>query len=69
MAKVLIVLTSHCVLGNTGTPTGFYFEEMSTPYYVFEDAGHVVELASIAGGKPPHDPKTTPPDTTCQPCS
>ena len=69
MAKVLIVLTSHGVLGNTGTPTGFYFEEMSTPYYVFEDAGHEVDLASIAGGKPPHDPKSLDSDAEKQPGS
>jgi putative intracellular protease/amidase len=69
MAKVLIVLTSHGVLGNTGTPTGFYFEEMATPYYIFEDAGHSVELASIAGGKPPHDPKSLDSDLEKQPGS
>lgn len=69
MAKVLIVLTSHGVLGNTGQPTGFYFEEMATPYYVFENAGHIVELASIAGGKPPHDPKSLDSDAAKQPAS
>jgi putative intracellular protease/amidase len=69
MAKVLIVLTSHGTLGNTGKPTGFYFEEMATPYYVFEDAGHSVELASIAGGKPPHDPKSLDSDPQLQPGS
>jgi putative intracellular protease/amidase len=69
MAKVLIVLTSHGVLGDTDKATGFYFEEMATPYYVFEDAGHFVELASIAGGKPPHDPKSLDTEADNQPAS
>jgi putative intracellular protease/amidase len=56
MSKILIVLTSHATLGDTDKPTGFYFEELATPYYVFEDAGHVVDIASIAGGSPPVDP-------------
>lgn len=53
---VLIVLTSHDRLGDTGENTGFHYEEMTTPYYLFSDAGFTVELASIMGGKPPHDP-------------
>lgn len=56
MARILIVLTSHATLGNTGKPTGFYLEELAVPYWAFRDAGHSVDLASIAGGKPPHDP-------------
>jgi putative intracellular protease/amidase len=58
MAKILIVLTSHTKLGNTGKSTGFYFDEMAAPYWVFKDAGHSVDIASIAGGKPEPDPKS-----------
>lgn len=56
MAKILIVLTSHTKLGDTDRPTGFYFEELATPYYAFSDAGHFVEIASIKGGPGTHDP-------------
>lgn len=56
MAKVVIVLTSHNALGDSGKPTGFYFDEMATPYWALKDAGHSVTLASIKGGTPPFDP-------------
>jgi putative intracellular protease/amidase len=58
MARILIVLTSHASLGDTGKDTGFHFEELAVPYWAFRDAGHSVDLASIAGGKPPHDPES-----------
>jgi putative intracellular protease/amidase len=60
--KVLMVLTSHDTLGDTGRKTGFWLEELAAPYYVFKDAGHDVTLASPAGGKPPLDPKSNEPD-------
>lgn len=56
--KVLIVLTSHDQLGNTGEKTGFWLEELAAPYYVFRDAGAEVTLASPKGGQPPLDPKS-----------
>lgn len=56
--KILMVLTSHDELGDTGKKTGFWLEEFAAPYYVFNDAGHDVTLASPAGGKPPLDPKS-----------
>lgn len=56
--KVLMVLTSHAELGNTGQKTGFWLEEFAAPYYVFIDAGVEVDLASPAGGQPPIDPKS-----------
>ena len=56
--KVLMVLTSHSELGNTGKKTGFWLEEFAAPYYVFKDAGADVVLASPAGGQPPLDPKS-----------
>lgn len=59
--KVLMVLTSHDQLGNTGKPTGFWLEEFATPYYVFKDAGAAVTLASPKGGQPPIDPKSDDP--------
>ncbi len=58
MTRILIVLTSHGELGNTGKGTGFHYEELTTPYFAFKDAGYEVDLASIAGGQPPHDPSS-----------
>lgn len=60
--KVLMVLTSHDQLGDTGLKTGFWLEEFAAPYYVFKDAGADVILASPAGGLPPLDPKSELPD-------
>ncbi len=54
--KILMVLTSHDQLGDTGRKTGFWLEEFTTPYYVFKDAGAQITLASPAGGQPPLDP-------------
>ncbi|CAG2132060.1 Protein/nucleic acid deglycase HchA [Cupriavidus yeoncheonensis] len=59
--KVLIVLTSHDQLGNTGEKTGFWLEELAAPYYVLKDAGVEVTLASVKGGQPPLDPKSNDP--------
>jgi len=56
--KVLIVLTSHGDLGNTGHKTGFWIEEFAAPYYVLADAGVQITLASPRGGQPPIDPKS-----------
>ncbi len=58
MARILMVLTSHDQLGNTGKKTGFWLEEFAAPYYVFKDAGAEVTLASPQGGQPPLDPKS-----------
>jgi putative intracellular protease/amidase len=60
--KVLIVLTSHDELGNTGEKTGFWLEEFASPYYYLKDAGAQLTLASPAGGQPPLDPKSSEPD-------
>ena len=59
--KVLMVLTSHDTLGNTGEKTGFWLEEFASPYYVFTDAGADVTVASPKGGQPPIDPKSDDP--------
>ncbi|MEU8381429.1 type 1 glutamine amidotransferase domain-containing protein [Streptosporangium sp. NPDC048865] len=56
--KVLIVLTSHDELGDTGRKTGFWLEELAAPYYRFKDAGWEITLASPKGGRPPLDPKS-----------
>ena len=61
MPKILMVLTSHDQLGNTGAKTGFWLEEFAAPYYVFKDAGAEVTLASPQGGQPPLDPKSDDP--------
>jgi putative intracellular protease/amidase len=60
--KILMVLTSHEKLGDTGNKTGFWLEEFAAPYYVFKDAGAEVVLASPKGGQPPLDPKSDAPD-------
>src|ERR1700744_1563153 len=60
--KVLMVITSHDQLGNTGRKTGFWLEELAAPYYVFKDAGVELPLASPKGGRPPLDPKSNDPD-------
>ena len=62
MARILMVLTSHSDLGDTGKKTGFWLEEFAAPYYVFKDAGAQVTLASPQGGQPPLDPKSDAPD-------
>ena len=59
--RVLIVLTSHDKLGNTGRKTGFWLEELAAPYYVFKDSCAEITLASPKGGQPPLDPKSNEP--------
>ncbi len=56
--NILMVLTSHSQLGNTGKLTGFWLEEFAAPYYAFKDAGANITLVSPAGGQPPLDPKS-----------
>ncbi|WP_435661618.1 type 1 glutamine amidotransferase domain-containing protein [Leisingera caerulea] len=56
--KILMVLTSHDQLGDTGEKTGFWLEEFAAPYYVLRDAGAEITLASPEGGQPPLDPKS-----------
>lgn len=60
--KILMVLTSHDVLGNTGRKTGFWLEEFAAPYFVFRDAHVQLTLASPKGGQPPIDPKSDLPE-------
>ncbi|MFL6708255.1 MAG: type 1 glutamine amidotransferase domain-containing protein [Massilia sp.] len=59
--KILLVLTSHDKLGDTGKPTGFWLEEFTAPYYAFTDAGAQVAVISPKGGQPPIDPKSDDP--------
>ena len=59
--KILIVLTSHDELGETGRKTGFWLEELAAPYYAFKDAGADITLASPKGGQPPLDPASNEP--------
>ena len=63
MARILMVLTSHDQLGDTGKKTGFWLEEFAAPYYVFKDAGADITIASPQGGQPPLDPKSDEPDS------
>jgi putative intracellular protease/amidase len=60
--KVLVVLTSHSELGNTGKKTGFWIEEFAAPYYAMADAGVEITIASPKGGQPPIDPKSDEPE-------
>jgi putative intracellular protease/amidase len=60
--KILMVLTSHDQLGNTGKKTGFWLEEFAAPYYVFKDAGADITVVSPKGGQPPLDPVSDAPD-------
>jgi putative intracellular protease/amidase len=60
--RILMVLTSHGELGNTGEKTGFWLEEFAAPYYIFKDAGADITLASPNGGQPPIDPKSSAPE-------
>ncbi len=60
--NILMVLTSHDKLGQTGVKTGFWLEEFASPYFVFKDQGFEVTLASPQGGQPPLDPKSDEPD-------
>ncbi len=60
--KILMVLTSHDRLGDTGHKTGFWLEEFAAPYYVFKDTGAEIVVASPKGGQPPLDPKSDAPD-------
>ncbi len=59
--KILMVITSHDKLGDTGRKTGFWLEEFAAPYYAFKDAGVEITLASPKGGQPPMDPKSNDP--------
>ncbi len=61
--KILMVLTSHDQLGNTGEKTGFWLEEFAAPYYAFKDQGADITLASPKGGQPPLDPKSDDPSS------
>lgn len=60
--KILMVLTSHDQLGDTGKKTGFWMEEFAAPYYVFKDAGADITVVSPKGGQPPLDPSSDTPD-------
>ena len=60
--NILMILTSHDQLGDTGHKTGFWLEEFAAPYYVFKDAGAQITLASPKGGQPPLDPKSDSPE-------
>ncbi len=64
--KILIVLTSHSELDDTGKKTGFWVEELAAPYYELADAGAEITLASPKGGQPPMDPSSELPDAQTQ---
>jgi putative intracellular protease/amidase len=59
--NILMVLTSHDQLGDTGKKTGFWLEEFAAPYYILKDAGAQLTLVSPLGGQPPLDPTSDEP--------
>lgn len=63
MKKILIVLTSHDQLGDTGNKTGFWLEEFAAPYYTLKASGAQLTVVSPAGGQPPLDPKSDAPES------
>jgi putative intracellular protease/amidase len=67
MSKILIVVTSHTAMGNTGRPTGFFYEELATPYWALVDAGFDVDIASIQGGPAGYDPSSLDVDASARP--
>lgn len=67
MTKILIALTSHTVVGDTGRPTGFHYEELAVPYWAFTDAGFDVDIVSIQGGPGAHDPGSLKADSAQRP--
>ena len=67
MPRMLIVLTSHTSLGDTGRATGFYYEELAVPYWAFTDAGFAVDIASVQGGPGAHDPSSLKADAAARP--
>ena len=60
--NILMVMTSHEQLGDSGKTTGLWLEEFAAPYYVFKEAGATITLATPLGGKPPIDPNSVEPD-------
>jgi len=64
--KILMILTSHDKLGDSGKKTGFWLEEFAAPYYVLLDSGVEITLASPAGGQPPLDPQSDLPEAQTQ---
>ena len=64
--RIVMIMTSHGALGDTGKKTGFWLEEFAAPYFVFRDAGAEITLASPRGGQPPLDPKSDEPAAQTQ---
>lgn len=58
LPRVLFVITSHAVLGDTGEPTGAFLSEITHPHKVLRDAGFFVNFVSPEGGPAPIDPKS-----------
>lgn len=48
--KVLIVAANPAVSPTTGWPIGFWWAELTHPYWVFTEAGYEVEIVSPKGG-------------------
>ena len=66
--RILFILTSHDGLGDTGEPTGFWLEEFAAPYFVLNDAGASLTLASPKGGQPPMDPQSDTAEARTEAC-
>ena len=55
--SILMVATSDARV-DAGHPTGLWFEEFAVPYERFAEAGYLLTVASIKGGKVPIDPRS-----------
>ncbi|MBV9117796.1 MAG: type 1 glutamine amidotransferase domain-containing protein, partial [Acetobacteraceae bacterium] len=60
--RVAIVIANPAVSTTTGWPVGFWWSELTHPYYVLGEAGYEVEIFSPKGGKCEADAMSDPRD-------
>jgi putative intracellular protease/amidase len=60
--RVAIVLSNPAVSTTTGWPVGFWWSELSHPYFAFSEKGYRVEIFSPDGGKCEADAMSDPRD-------
>ncbi len=62
--RVALVIANPAVSTTTGWPVGFWWAELTHPYYVFTEKGYEVELFSPDGGKCEADAMSDPSDAS-----
>jgi putative intracellular protease/amidase len=62
--RAAIVISNGAVSTTTGWPVGFWWAELTHPYYAFTEAGWEVDVYSPAGGKCEWDAMSDPEDET-----